>query len=99
MPSQSSSIRLDAFWDSESNKFRHNLVRLLGAAETSGIGRHVSVSTQLREDVGALNALYATKALQYFSLIHVFNNPALPELVRLFRFAKTLSRELPNVLV
>jgi len=80
------------------DKYRHNLVRLLSAAETAGIGRHVRVSVELKADIDALNALYATKALQYFSLIHVFNNPTLPDLARLFRFAKTLRKELPNAL-
>src|SRR5439155_8317651 len=80
------------------DKYRHNLVKLLKAAEAAGISSHVRVSEQLRNDIEALNALYATKALQYFSLIHVFHNPALPDLARLVRAAKNLRRELPKVI-
>jgi len=80
------------------DKYRHNLVKLLKAAEAAGINAHVRVSQQLREDIEALNALYATKALQYFSLIHVFHKPSLPDLARLFRAARSLRRELPKVI-
>lgn len=63
------------------DKYRHNLVRLLNAAEAKGVNVYVGVSAELKKDIETLNALYVTKALQYFSLIHVFNNPALLDLV------------------
>ena len=80
------------------DKYRHNLVRLLDAGEANGITDHVRVSVEIKADIASINALYATKALQYFSLIHVFNNPALPNLARLFRFAKGLRKVLPTVI-
>lgn len=77
-------------------KYHHNLVKLLKAAQEGGIS--VQVSPELEKDVAYLNALYATKALQYFASVHVFNTPTLPELAELLRFAKALKEELPNVL-
>jgi len=80
------------------DKYRHNLVKLLKGAEAGGISVHVRVSAELREDIATLNALYATKALQYFSLVHVFHTPTIPDLARLFRFAKALRKGLPSAI-
>lgn len=80
------------------NKFGHRLDRLLTVAETHGIGKQVHLSVQLRQDITKLNAVYSSQALQYFSLAHIFINPTIPPLARLFRFAGVLRETVRKLL-
>lgn len=77
----------------KSKKYGHNLEVLLTEAKDRGIEKLVRVSPQLVEDVGKLNALYP-ESLRYFSLLHLFTQPVIPPLARLFRFANSLSKGL-----
>jgi len=73
-------------------KFGHQLDRLLTAAEAQGIGKQVHISARLRQDMSELNSVYSSRALQYFSLAHMFTNPTIPHLARIFRFADQLRK-------
>jgi HEPN domain-containing protein len=81
-------------------RFNHNLEALLKETERHGLGDHLHVSSQVRADLRQLNTTYSSKALEYFSVLHLLVPPTLPKLQRLFRFAaslrKTLRRQLAN---
>ena len=79
-------------------KFGHKLDRLLSEAETHGIGKLVRISEGIRQDLLDLNEFYSAKALQYFTLLQVFNNPTIPPLARLFRFARLLRDRLETMI-
>ena len=83
--------------------FGHNLKRLLDEAVVKGLNTGIHISPALRGDLEALNKVYASKALQYFSIVYIVATPTLPNLARLFRFATMLKgylagliREPPN---
>jgi HEPN domain-containing protein len=78
-------------------KFGHNVKRLLDEAIKQGIGTNLHVSPQLTADVETLNKAYASKALQYFSLLHLLSSPSLPRLDRLFKFADALKRHVRSL--
>ena len=78
-------------------KFGHNLKRLLDEAIKLGMGTNLHVSSQLTADVEALNKVYASKALQYFSLLYLLSGPTLPKLDRLFKFADALKRHIGSL--
>lgn len=73
-------------------RYGHSLEKLLHAAETNGLNTQVHISSALREDLIALHAIYHSKALEYFSLLHLIVPPKLPGLTRLFRFATALRK-------
>lgn len=81
-------------------RFNHNLEALLQEAERHGLGDHLHISSHVRTDLRQLNTTYSSKALEYFSVLHLLVPPTLPKLQRLFRFAaslqKTLKRRLAN---
>jgi len=70
--------------------FRHNLKRLLEESISKGLDQRIHISPQVRSDIEALNKVYASKALQYFSLLHLLTSPRLPDLKRLLRLAVVL---------
>ena len=78
-------------------KFGHDLTRLLDEATSQGLDTSLHISSQLIADVKALNNVYASKALQYFSLLYFLSNPTLPKLERLFRFADALKQHTGSV--
>ena len=78
-------------------KFGHNLKRLLDEAIKLGMGTNLHVSSQLTADVEALNKVYASKALQYFSLLYLLSGPTRPKLDRLFKFADALKRHIGSL--
>lgn len=74
--------------------FGHNLVNLLNEALAKQLSAGVRISYELRADVDALNKVYASKALQYFSIVYIIATPTIPKLARLFKFAETLNNYL-----
>ncbi len=72
--------------------FGHNLPRLLNEAMAKGLDTNIHISPALRTDLDSLNKVYSSKALQYFSILHLIAPPTLPKLARLFRFADRLNR-------
>jgi HEPN domain-containing protein len=74
--------------------FGHNLTRLLNEALSQGLVGLLRVSDEMKADLDALNKVYASKALQYFSIIYIIATPTLPKLTRLFRFAERLNNYL-----
>jgi len=78
-------------------QFSHNLKRLLDEGINQGLDKSVHISPQLGTDIEALNKVYASRALQYFSPIYLISSPTLPRLERLFRFADALKRHLAGL--
>jgi HEPN domain-containing protein len=78
-------------------EFGHNLKRLLDEAIKQGLDKSLHISPQLVTEVEALNKVYASKALQYFSLLYLISSPTLPKLERLFRFADALKRHVAGL--
>lgn len=74
--------------------FSHKLDRLLLEAQKKDLGLLVHISAALRADVAKLNRVYASKALEYFSLLHLLTRPTVPNLERIFRFAVSVRRVL-----
>jgi HEPN domain-containing protein len=74
----------------ELRRLGHNLERLLTACEEGGLDAVTPISAGIRADMTILSSAYASKALQYFSLLYLLVPPQLPELRRLLRFAKAL---------
>lgn len=72
--------------------FGHNLKRLLNEAISKGLDQQIHISPRVRTDIEALNTVYASKALQYFSIMYLLTSPKLPELRQLLRFAVSLKR-------
>ncbi len=72
--------------------FGHNLKQLLNEAIAKGLDQQIHISPRVRVDLELLNAVYASKALQYFSTRYLLESPQLPELRRLFRLAVSLKR-------
>ena len=70
--------------------FGHNLKRLLDEATKNALDSELHISPAVRSDIEALNSVYESKALQYFSVLYLFKSPKLPKLARLFRFALAL---------
>lgn len=79
-------------------EFEHNLKRLLDEASGQGLDLSLHVSPKVMADVEALNKVYKSKALQYFSLLYLLAPPVLPKLLRLFRFADALKRPMGSLL-
>jgi hypothetical protein len=73
-------------------KFRHNLKRLLDEAISHGLDTKIHISHRVRTDIEALNSVYTSKALEYFSTQYLLTQPKLPELGRLLRFAVALKK-------
>jgi hypothetical protein len=59
--------------------------------------RVFDMSVRLVTELEALNKVYASKALQYFSLLYLISSPTLPKLERLFRFADALKRHIAGL--
>ena len=70
--------------------FAHNLKRLLNEAIANGLDQQIHISPRVRADIEVLNAVYASKALQYFSILYLVASPKLPELRQLLRFSASL---------
>jgi hypothetical protein len=77
-------------------EFRHNLKKLLKAVLDSGLESKVHISPKLVDDVAALNAVYASKALQYFEMHFFLTSPRIsrsPSHIPLLTEYSTLSGE------
>ena len=70
---------------------------MLDEAIKQRMGTNLRISVQLIADVEALNKVYKSKALQYFSLLYLLASPTLPKLNRLFRFADALKRHIASL--
>lgn len=73
-------------------EFGHSLKALLREAEIEGLGAHLHITAELRDDLARLNKVYISKALQYFSVLYLLVPPTVPKLVRMFRFATSLRK-------
>ena len=73
-------------------KYGHNLNRIMEAALARQLDKHLHISPELRQDLTQLNAVYSSKALEYFSLFHLLTQPKIPKLARLFRFTGALKK-------
>jgi hypothetical protein len=51
-----------------------------------GIKKDIRISPELRTDVNRFSVVYASKGLEYFSLMFFFVPPELPRLDRIQRF-------------
>lgn len=74
-------------------KYGHNIDALLAEARNREIEKLIHISQQTIDDLSKLNGLYP-ESLRYFSMIHLLNQPSIPSLARLFRFASTLKKGL-----
>src|SRR5574341_1685907 len=70
--------------------FGHNLKLLLNEAISNGLDQQIHISPRVRADMEALNAVYASKALQYFSILYLVASPKLPDLRQLLHFSTSL---------
>src|SRR5438552_3708325 len=52
--------------------YGHNIARLLDECIRQGIQKDFRISLELRTDVNSFSALYASKGLEYFSLMFLF---------------------------
>ena len=77
--------------------FGHNLKQLLNEAISKGLDQQIHISPRVRGDLEVLNAVYASKALQYFSIRYLLASPELPELRRLFRLTVSLKGFWENI--
>ena len=71
-------------------KLNHNLEKALMAAETHGIGRHVSISKQDRDQITKVNNLYSAKEFEYFESLEMIFDPLPFDPVAIESFAKRL---------
>jgi hypothetical protein len=78
-------------------QFGHNLKRLLDEGLANGLDSMVHISQAAKTDVEAFSKAYASKALQYFSIMYLVLAPAVPNLKRLFKFAGALQTGLAKV--
>ncbi len=84
--------------DSQSRAFGHNIAKLLGKSVDKGLDQHFRISPELKSDISQFSSLYNSKALEYFSLLHLFVPPKVPDMSRLSRFVALLDRELPKII-
>ena len=73
-------------------QFGHNLKRLLGETISNGLDTKIHISSQIHTDIEKLNSVYASKALEYFSILYLIVPPKLPEIKRILRFTKVLKK-------
>ncbi len=78
--------------------FGHNLKRLLDECVRCRLTDHFRVSLRLQSDIAVFTDIYASKKLEYFSLLDVFVPPRLPHMLRLCRFVALLDRELLGII-
>lgn len=84
--------------DSKSRAFGHNIAKLLGESVNRGLDQHFRISRELELDISRFSSLYNSKSLEYFSLLHLFVPPKLPDMSRLSRFVALLDRKLLKIL-
>jgi len=82
------------FGERQIKKLGHNLSRALTESRVVGLEKVVRVSPELETALRDFSSVYAAEAFRYFSILYLLSPPRLPDLRRLFRFARTLDREL-----
>jgi DNA primase catalytic subunit len=71
-------------------KLNHDLEKALAAAEAHGIGRHVSVLDDDREQIIKVNSLYGGKEFEYFESLEMIFDPLPFDPVAIDSFAERL---------
>jgi hypothetical protein len=77
-------------------KLGHHLTRILAETKSAGIDKLVRISPEMEKDLREFTTVYASEGLRYFSILFLLSPPRLPELRRLFRFARTLDQHLTS---
>lgn len=71
-------------------KLNHSLEKALATAEAHGIGSHVSVSKQDRDQIVRVNGLYSAKEFEYFESLAMIFDPLPFDPIALESFAERL---------
>jgi hypothetical protein len=74
--------------------YSHNIARLLDECIKCGLEEHFRASVALRADISRFSVIYASKGLEYFSLMFLLVPPSLPRLDRIQRFVGQLDEKM-----
>lgn len=74
------------------SEYGHRLSKLLSECCAQGLDKHIRISPQLKGDLDRFSDLYASKHLQYFSILYLVTTPpVMPDRRRIARFTRTLA--------
>jgi hypothetical protein len=76
--------------------YGHDIARLLDECIRHDIEKHFRISQELRREIRQFSVVYASKGLEYFSLIFLLVPPKLPRLDRIQGFIAQLDGKMLN---